>query len=186
MLHQRYWTDVTNARVSADELFELLREDFSTLFPRELLDVGAEPGAPTAVEEGATLTMRIPVRGHIQVRVLEVRERKITCVTVEGHHLAGVIRFQLREHDEGIRFEVQSFARASQLLDELGMAAVGHRLQERTWTTVVEEVARRYGDGAPADVQTMSVELSDERAHRVEQWVDQLVMARRRQAVAGA
>jgi hypothetical protein len=101
------------------------RRDFAELAPSGLVEVGAEPGTARTLEEGATLTLEVPLRGHIQVRVEEVDELSATCVTVEGHHLAGVIRFLVSEEDLGLRFEIRSYARASHLLDSLGMAAVG-------------------------------------------------------------
>ncbi len=184
MHHQRFWTEIRSSRVTADDLFEMLCRDFSSFLPRDLLEVGVEPGTTTAVEEGSTLTMKVPVRGNIQVRVLEVRRRTISCVTVEGHLLAGLIRFLVRPHDDGIHFEVRSFTRASQTLDELGMAAVGHALQERTWRSVVEEVAGRCRTTDVDDVQQYTTRMPESRAAVVERSVEQLVMARRREAVA--
>jgi nucleoside-diphosphate-sugar epimerase len=184
MQHQRYWTEIHGGSRSADELFELLQRDFSSLLPRDLLEVGAEPGSARSIEEGATLTMAIPMRGNIQVRVLEVGRRTISCVTVEGHLLAGLIRFLIHDHDDGrIHFEVRSYSRASQLLDELGMAALGQRAQHRTWSSVVERIAEQCGVNG-SQVHTHSARMTEFRAEIVERWVEQLVMARRREAVA--
>jgi hypothetical protein len=41
-------------------------------------EAAAEPGAPTTLEDGATLTLQLPLRGHVQVRVEQVDERAIT------------------------------------------------------------------------------------------------------------
>ena len=57
------------------------------------VEVGAEPGTPNVVEEGATLTLSLPLRGHIQVRVAEASDRRITLLTLSGHPLAGAVRF---------------------------------------------------------------------------------------------
>lgn len=181
---QRYWADIRGSRLSADELFDLVREEFYSLVPEALLEVGAEPGTPVALEEGATLTLSVPLRGHIQVRVEEVADRAITCATLEGHHLAGIIRYLVSEEDGRLRFEVRSYTRPSRLLDAVGMVTVGHWLQRATWERTVEEVVRRSGGEAEDDVQTEETVLSEEEAAGVEHWTEGVVMARRRKEEA--
>lgn len=177
----RYWADIDASTCTADELFELVRTDFASLPPPALLKAGAEPGAPPAMEEGATLTLAIPLRGHVQVRVEEIRDRIITCVTIEGHLLAGVIRFMVRDLGARVRFEVRSYFRAANLLDSIGMATVGERLQSITWRGMVEEVVRRSGGESPAGALEEVEELPDREAVRVERWVEALVQRRRRE-----
>jgi uncharacterized protein YbjT (DUF2867 family) len=182
---QRYWADIHDCAVSADELFDLIRRKFAALTPRGLVEVGAEPGTPQTIEEGATLTLAIPLRGNIQVRVEEVEDRTITFVTVEGHHLAGMIRFIVREIGDLVRFEIRSYSRASRLLDSVGMATVGRRLQKATWKGMVEEVVRRAEGHAAAGVHEDASVLTDPEAGRVERWVEERVVARRRETESG-
>ena len=66
---QRYWADIRNSRMSARELLELVRTQFDALAPEEMLELGAEPGTLRPLELGQTITMEIPMRGTIQVRV---------------------------------------------------------------------------------------------------------------------
>ncbi|CAN5859206.1 hypothetical protein BH23GEM3_BH23GEM3_13090 [soil metagenome] len=178
---QRFWADITGSAMDRGELFAMIQEDFYTLPPEELLEVGAEPGTPLTLEEGATLTMGIPLRGHIQVRVEEVADYTITCNTLEGHHLAGVIRFFVEQHGEQLRFEVRSYSRASCLLDKMGMDAVGRRLQKATWKSMIKEVVRRSGGEAVDGVQEELYALEEADAERVERWVEELVLERRRE-----
>jgi uncharacterized protein YbjT (DUF2867 family) len=177
----RYWADIEGSRCSADALFELVRSDFPSLPPPALLEAGAEPGAPPRLEEGATMTLAIPLRGHVQVRVEEVRDRTVTCVTLEGHLLAGVIRFMVREVGPRLRFEVSSYFRAANLIDSVGLSTVGHRLQRTTWKGMVDEVVRRSGGSAPDGSQIEEEEVSPPEARRVERWVEALVQRRRRE-----
>lgn len=179
---RRYWADVTGSRLSADELFDAVRNEFAELVPHGLLQVGAEPGTPVSLEEGATLTLGIPVRGHIQVRVEEVRDRTITSMTVQGHHLAGIIQFMVRQRGGRLRFEVRSYSRSARLLDQLGMATVGTALQTRTWKQLIQAVVERSGGTADEGVQTIAREMDDREAARVERWAEALVAARERQA----
>lgn len=179
---QRFWADVEGSGHTPETLFELVRSEFGTLPPEGLLEVGSEAGTPVSLEEGATMTLAVPLRGHIQVRVEEVDERSATSVTVEGHHLAGVIRFLVRDGGPGrVRFEVRSYARPARLLDSVGMAAVGRRLQKATWRGMVEAVVERSGGRAADGVQDESEELTDREAVRVERWVESLVQRRKRE-----
>jgi uncharacterized protein YbjT (DUF2867 family) len=183
LVRQRYWTDVRDSHLSAEGLLKAIREEFHTLPPPGLISVGAEPGTPLALDEGATLTMAIPLRGHVQVRVEQVSRRSVTLVTVEGHLLAGVIRFMVRDLGGGVlRFEVRSYARASQLLDSLGMAAIGQRLQKATWKGMVEGVVKRCGDRAWGEVHEETKRLTDAEAGHLERAVEKLVRRRRQRA----
>ncbi|HEX8693440.1 MAG TPA: DUF1990 family protein [Longimicrobium sp.] len=178
---QRYWADIRGSRVTADELFEALRTEFYTLPPSGLLDVGAEPGTPQVLEEGNTLTMALPLRGNIQVRVVEVSGRSITCVTLRGHPLSGAIRFLVEERPGGvIRFEIRSFTRSSDLLDLVGMRTFGKLAQKATWRSVVQTLVDRSGGEAPEGVQEETTTLEGKDAEDVERWVEELVMRRKR------
>jgi len=172
---QRFWADIADSRCTADELFRIVREDFYSLLPESLLDVDTEPGTPQSLEEGATLTMAVPLRGNIQVRVEEIADTTATMATVEGHHLAGVIRFFVDDLADLLRFEIRSYSRASGLLDNLGMQTIGRRLQKVTWVSVVEEVVRRSGGVVVGEVQREDTALSDEEATGVEEWAQRLV-----------
>jgi uncharacterized protein YbjT (DUF2867 family) len=178
---QRYWADIQGSRLDADALFEMVRRDFGDLTPDALLEVGAEPGTPVELDEGATLTLAVPLRGHIQVRVAEIEGRAITCVTIEGHFLAGMIRFLVEEHGEELRFEVRSYTRAADLMDQIGMQTIGQVAQKATWGSVVEEVVRRSGGEAPEGVESRSDELEGEAAAELEAWVEELVLERVRE-----
>lgn len=81
------------------------------------IDFCAEPDAPRRIEYGRTLSAHLPGRGHIQVRVDECDERRVTFVTVEGHPLAGAVVFQAERRSSGISFSVETFTRAASMLD---------------------------------------------------------------------
>jgi NADH dehydrogenase len=179
---QRYWADIQGATCTPDELFEMFRRSFRELAPDALLQVGAEPGSHQELAEGNTLTMALPLRGNIQVRVQEVANRTITCVTLQGHPLSGAIRFQVEEQPGGmLRFEVRSFTRPSDLVDLIGMRTFGAVAQKATWTAVVDGVVQRSGGTAPNGVEHESTTLKGADAEEVERWVEEVVMRKRRQ-----
>ena len=182
---QRYWADIRGSRLTADELFEVVRGEFYTLPPEGLLEVGAEPGARRELEEGATLTMALPLRGNVQVRVQEVADRAITCVTLRGHPLSGAIRFLVQERGGGlVRFEIRSYTRPSDLVDLVGMKTFGKVAQAATWRAVVDALVERSGGEAVDGVQTEQRTLDEAEAERVEGWVEEVVMKRRREEAA--
>lgn len=84
---QRYWADIHGSTRTAGELFERFRTRFREVSPDALMQVGAEPGSHAELAEGNTLTLALPLRGNIQVRVLEVADNTATCVTLQGHPL---------------------------------------------------------------------------------------------------
>lgn len=180
---QRYWADIRGGSMSADALFETFRREFRTFPPEGLLELGSEPGAQTELEVGNTLTMALPLRGNIQVRVAEIEGRSITFVTLRGHPLSGAIRFLVQEPAAGVlRFEIRSYTRPSDLVDLIGMRTFGKVAQKATWRTVVERVVERSGGTAPDGVREETRKLEGADAEAVERWVEEVVMRQKRDA----
>lgn len=179
---ERFWADIQGSKLSPEEILKLVQNQFQVLTPDTLLDTDAEPETPSTLEVGQTLTLAVPLRGNVQVRVQEASPRAITSVTIEGHFFAGVIRFMTEEPAPGVvRFEVRAYTRASNQLDRLAIRTVGKVAQAATWTTVVQGVVDRSGGVAPDGVQVEDVVVSREEAEAVERWTEGLVMRRRRE-----
>jgi nucleoside-diphosphate-sugar epimerase len=181
LYRHRYWADIRASQLDADALFRVVCQEFGALAPEGLLRVDVEGRGSTCLEPGATLTLEIPLRGTIQVRVAEVQDRAATSVTLAGHPLSGVIRFLVREPvsrdgPPGLRFEVRSYFRGSNFADGAVMATVGRPLQDATWRGMVEAVVRRSGGEATGGVHSDQHTLSAEEAAHVESWVDALVL----------
>lgn len=183
----RYWADIRGSRLSAEELIRIVRDDFPSLPNHALLEVGAEPGTPTRMEEGETLTLALPMRGNIQIRVEEVTPTSITAATLEGHPLAGAVRF-LAEEEEGeggVRFEIRTYTRASNLVDEIAMRTLGEPLKGVMWNSVVESVVERSGGEAADGVQAESEVLDPDALERIEKWMKTLMRSRRSREEGG-
>lgn len=179
---ERFWADIRGSHLTLEEILLLVRDHFRALPPEGLMEVGAEPETPTTLEEGGTLTLAVPLRGHVQVRVQEVTARAITSVTLEGHFFAGVIRFLTEEPAPGVvRFEVRAYTRAADQIDRLAIRTVGKVAQTATWSTVVEEVVKRSGGEAPGGVQTEDKVVSAQEMREVEAWAEALVTERKRE-----
>jgi NADH dehydrogenase len=175
---KRVWADITGCQYTAESLFERFRTHFSDVTPWTI-QVGAEPGTPGTPTDGETLTMAIPLRGNVQVRVEELTPRTMTLVTLEGHPLTGGVRFLSEQRGEHVRFEVQVYDRAANVADWLVMNTVGHFIQLGTWKSIVRRMVAESG-GSADDIQTDVVTLDDAEAQRVEAWLHELVTERKR------
>jgi len=175
---KRIWADIQNSALSAEELFSTLCLNFDEVTPASI-DAGVEPQSRSVIEEGATLTMALPLRGNVQVRAHDVTDTGATLVTLVGHPLAGAAQFITEQRGGHLRFEVKVHERAANVADWLAMKTVGGFLQSRTWHGLVERMIRESGGAAAAGVQHESETLDDQQATRVEEWLRNLTMKQR-------
>jgi nucleoside-diphosphate-sugar epimerase len=161
LMRRRFWEFLTGVQRSPAELFADFRRRFFDLMPDATIRQAGEPvGEAPRIEAGATITLRLPGRGNVQVRVVEVTDTSLTLVTLAGHPLAGSITFRFAGlPGQDLRFEVEPCERAANLLDEIAMISFGSSLQRWTWRTVVEETARASGVVGPVEVRTEEREL---------------------------
>jgi nucleoside-diphosphate-sugar epimerase len=170
---KRFWVDITGSRYDADALFERLRTGLPHLMP-DLVKLKAEPGASMRIEEGDTLTLEIPLRGQIQVRVGEVMDRRITLLTVAGHPIAGAVRFLVEERERDVvRFEIQVYDRPSSTIDRLLMRTAGEWLQRQAWIALARNVANDAG-GTASEVQMLEDDLDAHDLAVVDDWAREL------------
>ncbi len=179
---KRFWADIKGSRHTPTALVEEFRERCAEVMP---LEFSAEPGTPRVVEEGVTLTLGVPMRGNVQVRVEEVAPRRVTFSTVGGHMLAGMIQFKASgDKRRDVRFLIDIHARAATGLDLLAMSTVGDSLQKENWEEVVTRVVALSGGTAPLGVQSETETLDDEEARRIERRLTDLINRRKRAEVA--
>jgi NADH dehydrogenase len=174
LTRKQYWIDIRGGRFDADGLFAHVRAHLAELMPPSVR-MKAEPHASTCIDVGETLTIEVPVRGHIQVRVAEAGDRRITLLTLAGHPIAGAVRFFVEPHGDAVRFMVQVYDRPASTIDQILMYAVGGWLQRGSWIGLVENVASAAGGGkTSSEVQTSEAELDAREAELVDQWASKL------------
>jgi len=181
---KRFWIDIAGSEIAPEELFARFRLRFGELTP--FLNLHAEPGTPAILGKGNTLTMALPGRGNVQVRVEQMMPNSATLVTLAGHPLAGAIRFLAEQRGDLIRFEVQLYDRPANLADWLVMRAIGDDLQVRTWESLVQAMVEESGGAAVSPVQHEETYLDEDKAERVEACVKELVVERKRAEHANA
>jgi uncharacterized protein YbjT (DUF2867 family) len=178
LTRKRFWSDIEMSRLTPEALFRHFVSHFAECTPWHV-DVGAEPGTPRVPELGAVLTLKLPLRGNVQIRIVELEERRMTVCTMAGHPLAGAVRFLSEQRGAEVRFEVQVYDRAANVADWLVMNPIGARLQNATWRETVERVLQESGGRAPDGVQQETARLDDDQAREVNEWLERLVVARR-------
>jgi hypothetical protein len=170
--HKEYWVDIEGSDLTAEALCELFRQRFGDVLP---LDAAPEPGSAAHLEEGATVTLKLPLRGNVQIRVAEVSARSVLLATVEGHPLAGVVRFRFDEQSGLLRFMIDIWDRAASMLDWLALRAGGSALQNSAWRTVAERVVELAGGQAREAPGRHTVTLKGDAAEDAEEWLKGVV-----------
>jgi hypothetical protein len=107
-------------------------------------------------------------------------------LTLEGHPLAGAVRFLVEQRGECVRFEVQVYDRAANVIDLLAMRTVGDFLQNRSWETVVANVVEASGGTLSGDIEKETENLDEQQADRIEEWLEELVMKLKREENAAS
>jgi NADH dehydrogenase len=173
----KYWADIHGTSLSPEAVLDRMCERVNDVMP---IEFAAEPGVPESAEEGHTLTAEIPGRGHIQVRVEERTPTSVTFATVEGHPLAGLVRFEVTSIREGVRFSVNIAAQPANLFDWIAMRTLGGAMQSSNWRAVVRRMVELSGGTAPGGVQKESGTLDDREAEELQAWAKTIVQRQQR------
>jgi hypothetical protein len=101
------------------------------------------------IAPGETLLINAAVQGmplHTGVYVIYADDESFTVMTAEGHPESGWNTFSAYGDDDGCTVaQIQSLARATDPIYELGFRLVGSTEQERIWTHVLEALADHFG-----------------------------------------
>ncbi len=176
---KQFWADIVGTPFTPEGLFEVFRRNFDKLTPMSM-QVANEPGTTAEIEQGATLTMALPARGTVQVRVEEINERRMTLCTLEGHALAGAVRFITEQRGDAVRFQIEVYDRPATVADWVMMNPVGDTMQSRTWEETVERVVLASEGLAVNGVEKEEASLDPQKAGEIEEWVEFLVADRKR------
>ncbi|HYW33499.1 MAG TPA: NAD-dependent epimerase/dehydratase family protein [Gemmatimonas sp.] len=178
LVRRRWWADIEGSDHSPASLLNVVRREFTTLMPHTLIDVGSEPASDEQLVTGALISLALPVRGHVQVRVEEVTPHSVVCVTLRGHPLSGVVRLLCEARGDRLRFEVQTVDHPSGRFDRLLMLLFGVHLKRITWHALVLAVAERSGGRVANGVEHDSESLDGTKGAHVQRWVRGLIRRR--------
>ena len=173
---KRFFADIRNSRYDAPQLLREFRARFKSLMP---VPIGVEPASPeTELNAGAAVTIALPGRGHVQVRVEEVETDHVTIATLRGHALAGVVRFNAHQNADVVRFEIVTCDAAANALDWVGLTLGGARLQDANWTKVVQNVVDLSG-GSGGDVASELSNVTGAERDELVDWARRVIQRRR-------
>ena len=158
----------------AEALFQRFVDEWPSFMA---VESNVESDAPRPLAKGSMLTLALPLRGNIAVRVEEASDQAVTLAALDGHPLAGFVRFTFADSDEGVVFEVNVYDRPASMIDALAMSLGGSYLQKRVWRETAQRVAEAAG--GQAETETSTHEMSDDDVARVQQWFDQLTASDR-------
>ena len=176
---KRFWADITGSPHDPEALFEIFRQRFNDVTPVFVEAVAGNAGTDGLVE-GESITLSLPMRGHVQVRVADLDAQRVTLLTLQGHPLAGAVRFLCDQRGSTVRFQVEVFDRAANMIDLIAMRTLGDRLQGHTWTQVVTNMVERSGGEAQQGVEQESATLNDDEAAAIERWLEGVALNRKR------
>jgi NADH dehydrogenase len=163
LVRRRFRTRLEGVTRYPKELFQEFRRRFFELAPEATLRPAGEPVEKTRIELGSTLTLDLPLRGHVQVRVVEITNTSMTFATLAGHPLAGVNTFRfdgIPGHD--LHFEVETCDRSATPVDDFAMHTLGILMKRWTWQKLVERTAEAFGSPPPIEVHTEEETLEGE------------------------
>jgi hypothetical protein len=93
------------------------------------------------------------------VLVLYADEESFTFMTPEGHMFAAFITFSAFEDKHGgTSAQAQVLLRANDPLFEIGLAAGGHRQEDKFWVHTLEALAANFGVSSEVDTQVVCVD----------------------------
>ena len=178
LVQRIFYAFLAGVRRSPADLFESFRRHFAEIVPESTMGPAKEPVAESRIEKGATLTLSLPMRGHVQVRVIELTGTSMTVATLSGHPLAGSVTFRFTGvPDEDLRFEVETCDRPASPPDALAMYPLGILMKRWNWSKVVERTAEWSGALPPIEVKTSEQTLTGDQEREAVQEIRQRVDA---------
>ncbi len=168
---------VAGPGVTAESMFATIRRELPRLMPIPF--AGEADGAP--LEKGATLTAELGPRGTIQMRVEQLDSNHLTLVTVEGHPLAGAVRFITEPRPAGATLRIEVYARPSDLPHWLAMKAGSSQMQSDMWRTTMRNIIDQSAGQLEREITEEETTLDESRGDLIDEWVNRIVNARRRE-----
>jgi len=163
LFHRRYSALVREPRCSPEDLIARVSTDLNTVTPTEFAvfqKVYGDDHDDMRVGDEYVVRMAAPWDGP--VRVVHRTPRSFRFATLDGHLEAGQIEFRAEPAPEGLRFEIESWARSGDRFSNLlyHQLRMAKEIQLHMWTSFLERVARKSGGRLTGgiDIHTRRVE----------------------------
>jgi len=147
LFHRRYAAVVRDPKLSPEELIARVAGDLNKVAPTEFAVFQKVAGADEGMQLGDEYVVRMAAPWDGPVRVVHRTPRSFRFATLDGHLEAGQIEFRAAPAPEGLRFEIESWARNGDRLSNLlyNHLRMAKEIQLHMWTSFLERVAKASG-----------------------------------------
>ncbi|MGI9184198.1 MAG: DUF1990 family protein [Solirubrobacteraceae bacterium] len=161
LFHRRYRTEIREAKLSPDELFQRLTANLNRAAPIKFARFQRLFGDKGTMAVGDEYVVRMPGPWDGPVRVIDLQDRSFRLATLATHLEAGQIEFRISQ-DELVTFEIESWARSSNRLSNLlyHHVRMAKEIQLHMWISFLERVVGLSGGRMTGgiDIDTRRVE----------------------------
>jgi hypothetical protein len=147
LFRRHYWVRIEGSRRTPEELMgELLREP-NRAAPVEVAVFRKTRGASGPLQVGDEFVVRMPGPWDGPVVVVDRTPTSFRFATLRGHLEAGQIEFRTGPDGDGLRFEIESWARSGDRLSRLlfDRVRLAKEMQLHMWTHFCERAAKLSG-----------------------------------------
>jgi hypothetical protein len=147
LLHRRYSVVVDGARTAPEAVIEMLAGEPNRAAPAEVAVFEKTSGRPGVLAVGDEFLIRMPGPWDGPVRVIAREPTSFRLATLRGHLEAGQIEFRCRPDGDGLRFEIESWARSGDRLQHLlyNKLRLAKEIQLNLWVETCLRVAASTG-----------------------------------------
>ncbi|MGH2749697.1 MAG: hypothetical protein ACRDK3_02295 [Actinomycetota bacterium] len=159
MWQKTYRVSLAGAEVTPQEVVAEWKAKFPSFWP----DGNRFYGPLTGIAPGDVALLNLTMPGRLKlstgVLVLYADEESFTFMTPEGHMFAAFITFSAFEDGHGATLaQAQVLLRANDPLFEVGLAAGGHRKEDKFWVHTLTALAAHFGVRAEVETQVVCVD----------------------------
>jgi hypothetical protein len=135
LLHRCYFADIVDTSMAPAKLMDLIADRLNQVSP-EMAVFRKTRGTDGGVREGEEFVVRMPGPWDGPVRVAHRDATSFRLDTLQGHLEAGQIEFRVCPIGDGLRFEIESWARAGDRLSDLmyNKLRLAKEIQLNMWT----------------------------------------------------
>ncbi|PZS28952.1 MAG: hypothetical protein DLM58_16255 [Pseudonocardiales bacterium] len=147
LFHRRYRTEIREAKLCPDELFQRLTANLNRAAPIKFARFQRLFGDKGTMAVGDEYVVRMPGPWDGPVRVIDLQDRSFRLATLATHLEAGQIEFRAAVDGDRLVFTIESWARSGDRLSNVlyGQLRMAKEVQLHMWTSVMEHAVRLAG-----------------------------------------
>ena len=169
LFRRHYWVRIQGSRHTPEELMAELLGDPNQAAPVEVAVFRKLRGAEGPLQVGDEFVVRMPGPWDGPVVVVDRTPTSFRFATLRGHLEAGQIEFRVGPDGDGIRFEIESWARSGDRLAGLlfDRVKLAKEMQLHMWSHFCERAAKLSGGRIRGgiNIDTRRVELGPRGGH---------------------